>query len=162
MPLSKIDSDSLNSGVPTRAQLPAGSVLQVVANSYATQTSTTSGSPQPSGLSASITPSSASSKILVMIADPVRKGGTNITGMQFFVYRNGSNIFQPMTNFAYTNPSTADFSGLASFWYLDSPASLSAVTYALYFSVNNVGSGATAYTQIDGNNGYITLMEIAA
>jgi len=66
MPLSKIDSDSLNTGVPTRAQLPAGSVLQVVNATYATSTSNNTGTYADTGLTASITPTSASSKILVL------------------------------------------------------------------------------------------------
>ena len=75
MPLSKIDSNSLNSGVPTRAQLPAGSVLQVVnvqTGAVATGTTQTQNDdtiPQNTEgtefITLAITPTSASSKLKI-------------------------------------------------------------------------------------------------
>ena len=67
MPISTIPAAGLSSGVPTRAQLPAGSVLQVV-QTVKTSTFTTSSTSftDVTGLSVSITPTSASNKILVL------------------------------------------------------------------------------------------------
>ena len=48
-----------------KAALPTGSVLQVVQGSYSTQTTTTSTTYVTTNLSATITPTSASSKILI-------------------------------------------------------------------------------------------------
>lgn len=145
-----------------RSQLPTGSVLQVVSATYNTQVSNATGTLSATGLSATITPTSATSKVLVIVHDPMRMTGGTVSGFQTVLYKNGSALFYVMSNTGYANPSTADRSWIVSFNYLDSPASTSALTYALYFAQNS-GSG-TVYAQIDGtgNTGSITLMEIAA
>ena len=50
------------------ANLPTGSIVQVVQGTYATFTNSTSSSFEDVGLSAAITPSSSSNKILVKVA----------------------------------------------------------------------------------------------
>jgi hypothetical protein len=136
-----------------------GGILQVVQATYAVQTSSSSTTPTSTGLTASITPSSTSSKILVLVSNPMRRTGTTISGMAIYLYRNGSQVFQPMSNMGYSNPSSADISWMAGFNYLDSPASASSVTYAMYFAAN----AGTSYAQIDGggNNSSMILLEIA-
>ena len=60
----------VTSGTLPGTRLPANSVLQVVTATYNISTSTTSGTHADTGLTATITPTSASSKILVIsIAD---------------------------------------------------------------------------------------------
>ena len=66
MAISTIQNASLASGVPSAAKLPAGSVLQVVSAMQTTSFSTTSGTFTDIGLSASITPTSATSKIFII------------------------------------------------------------------------------------------------
>jgi len=134
-------------------------VLQVVQGTYATQTSVSGASWVASGLTASITPSSATSKILITITNPLRRTGSVVTGANLRIYRNGSSLWDPMTNIGWSNPSTSDISWLATFSYLDSPATTSATTYALYINVNSSG---TFYAQIDNNNATIILQEISA
>ena len=68
MPLSKIKTNSLATGAITSAIMPTGTVIQVVQGS--TTTASSHGSTTTltdTNLSASITPSSASNKILVTI-----------------------------------------------------------------------------------------------
>ncbi len=157
---SGISASALSGQVPD-ANAPSGSVIQVVSATYATQVSTSGGSYISTGLTASITPSNSSNKVLIVISDPMRKGGT-VQGINIALYRNGSSIYTPMSSFGYSNPSTADFSSLLSFSYLDSPSTTSATTYTLYFHANSSG---TAYAQIDNNSNNtanIILMEIAA
>lgn len=70
MPLDKIQSASLDTGVPTRAQMPAGSVLQVQVLQWSTQslrTGTLSNYIDAPGGSLTITTSVPNSKILVQI-----------------------------------------------------------------------------------------------
>ena len=55
----------------TTSQMPTGSVLQVVNATFTTASSTTSTSFQQSNLVASITPTSSSSKILILCSFPV-------------------------------------------------------------------------------------------
>ena len=83
MAISTIPAAGLSSGVPTRAQMPSGSVLQVVS---VTKTDTFVGTSVPdnggyfidvTGMSASITPISATSKILVMTT--LYQGVTTVT-----------------------------------------------------------------------------------
>jgi len=65
MPVSTIQNASLASGVPSAAKLPAGSVLQVV-NASNTARSTASAQTWTSAVSASITPTSSTSRILII------------------------------------------------------------------------------------------------
>ena len=86
MALSKIDSDSLNSGVPTRAQLPAGCMLQVVNSQSGVKASGTGTIPfdntipqQTEGnefFTLSITPTSASSKLRIEVLLNLDMGAT--------------------------------------------------------------------------------------
>ena len=170
MPVSQINSNSLASGVPARSNMPAGSVLQVVNAAYSTLTSTTSTSPIDTGLSASITPTSASSKILVLTSmyaqSYVTSGTARDTGGNFVLVRASTNIWNSNdVNFYIDGGTGATFSfnniNLWNLSYLDSPATTSATTYKVRFNsisgrtmiINNGGSVAPST---------ITLMEIAA
>ena len=67
MAISKIENNSLASGVPSTANLPAGTVLQVV-NAYdGAGSSTTSSSAVQLSPTVSITPLRASSKLLIFV-----------------------------------------------------------------------------------------------
>ena len=63
MALTKVQDGGLNL---TDAGMPAGSVLQVIVGTLSSSTTTTSTSLVDTGLTASITPSSSSNKILVL------------------------------------------------------------------------------------------------
>ena len=145
---------------------PAGSVLQVVSVTKTDSFSSSSGSfVDVTGLSVAITPSSTSSKILVMATVAV---GNAINNAQINLVRNGTNISQSTGGTA--NDTVAmDFPSsykLITYpiMYLDSPATTSAVTYKIQFNPNS----ATAYINVRGTDSYfgatssITLMEIAA
>lgn len=163
MPISQINSNSLASGVPARSNMPAGTVLQVVSNVYSTNVNITTQTWTSTGITASITPTSSTSKIYVMIANPMRRNdsvGTSY-GMGIALYRNGSSIFVPMTNMGYSNPVT----NMAESWmvginYVDSPATTSSTTYTMYFVCAT--SNGTMSSCVDANPATITLMEIAA
>ena len=130
-----------------------GKVLQVVSVTNTTQQTTTSGSYVAStGLTASITPSSTSSKILISVMSNVRssadaaytlyRGATNLAGAGSFVqiYAGGADIRQLMT-----------------INYLDAPSTTSATTYTLYFLA---GSGTAYINQEGSKQGQIILTEI--
>jgi hypothetical protein len=151
----------VQNGVITDANLPAGSVLQVVNATYSTQTSTTSSSYTDTGLTASITPSSASNKILVF---------ANITGMltvaaaqriKLNIVRGSTQLIEFEKNAGYLSSSLTEFGfGGSSASYLDSPATTSSTTYKVQFAQQTGSSGVF----ICGSNctSTITLMEIAA
>ena len=163
MPLSKIDSDSLNTGVPTRAQLPAGSVLQVVQSQVTASISTTSTSFVTSGLSASITPTATSNKVLAVLSGGGQYGaaGGNKNN-QTTIYRNAINLGSGSENsLSRLYIVSAELAVPHSASILDSPSTTSSTTYTAYFKA--VG-GVQVYFNVGGDSGVVTLtlMEIAA
>jgi len=135
--------------------LPAGSVLQVVQGVSTTLVSTTTSTNITSGVSASITPKFSTSKILIMFSSV---GYGNAAGSQLttYIYKNGSQLGSNYFGQQYGPSSGVEAN--VSFNYLDSPATTSATTYAVYF--NNTTGVGTVYLQ-NGSYGTITLMEIA-
>jgi hypothetical protein len=157
MPVSTIQNASLASGVPSAAKLPAGSVLQVVSSVYGTYpTTTTSTSFVTTGHTLSITPTSATSKILLIAHFQTFNSAANQGGNYTF-YRNGSNI--NANGFAEQNVSNNTWVTLA-MNYLDSPATSSAITYAVYYKLQ--GSGTLYYCGNTNEYCVLTAMEIAA
>jgi hypothetical protein len=119
---------------------------------------TTSSSYVSTGMSATITPTSASNKILVLHHAMLWQtnyyaGGTNVWTA---LYRNGSNLVSGSNWWLVNGPNTAY--GASAYTHLDSPASTSALTYAIYFKTN----GGDAAFNSDGNAGSIILLEISA
>ena len=140
-------------------QAAQSKVLQVVNATYSTQVSTTSGTFVTTGLTASITPLFSTSKIYVIANMPMSQptGGQNV---QITLFRNGSNI-APNTYLGALQTAGASY-GSACIALLDSPATTSSTTYAVY---GNCSSGYTAYfnsIQTGSSSSVITLMEIAA
>ena len=145
-------------GVPSSA-MPAGSVLQVVQGSLQTTAVSISSTYVSTGLSASITPTSASSNILVQISAWCRKEGSSYLGLR--LYRNASVISTFADGLLFTNNADTN-DGIGSFNYLDSPSTTSLTTYALYF--RNTPATGTVKINSDGTGlsySTITLMEIA-
>lgn len=133
-------------------------VIQIIAGTSTTAFSTTSSSFQTTNLSASITPSSSSNKVLVMVngqfiidtsaaagAVTVARGGTNILATQGFM-----------------NPTAtaANSFYMASYTYVDAPASTSALTYAVQIKSN--GTNTTEFPGTTNSTQSIILMEVVA
>ena len=149
-----------------KATLPTGSVLQVVSADYGTETSTTSTSFSDTGLTASITPTSSTSKILVMVCqNGVNKDAGNAGNAVRLNLLRGSTIILNISDLSsYTGSSVVNVTSNSAY-YLDSPATTSSVTYKTQFASRI--SGQVSIVQSYGSNaGYtrstITLMEIAA
>jgi hypothetical protein len=144
-----------------KATLPTGSVLQVVQGTLATASSTTSTSYVTTNLTASITPTSSTSKILVMASFEVSNGVTHWAYQT--IYRNNTTNISTTgsgnPSGTYSNSST-DFHGICNITILDSPATTSSTSYTLYQKSNTVGQSVQVMT--DSMPAYITLMEIAA
>lgn len=146
-----------NSSNPILKQ--TGSVLQVVQGTYSTQQTLTSTSFVSTGITASITPTSATSKILIIYNFSGLTVSTN--SLYSTIYRNASNLAG-----ACGFIETASGGGVLYFpntvTYLDSPATTSATTYTVYVRVSSstayIGSIASGANTIST----ITLMEIAA
>jgi hypothetical protein len=157
-----IAATQLTGTIPA-ARLAAGSVLQVVNVVKLTSFSTTSTSyVDITGLTASITPSSTNSKILVLVT--LARGGSNVGAINLL--RGATNLLQPTTVQGYssssTNYSASDGIAPAPIICLDSPSSVSAVTYTCQIKTNTgtiyIGNRSAADMEMVST---ITLMEIA-
>jgi hypothetical protein len=145
----------------TTTGFPAGSVLKVVNVTYSTSASTSSGSYQETGLTASITPSSATSKIAVVgTINGVGTGAIN-TGVTVSLYRGTSSTILAVGQYfaAFDTASTNNQLNVP-FVYLDSPNTTSSVTYGFAF-YKSTGTGSVS---VQGNSSVssVMLMEIAA
>ena len=137
-----------------------GKVLQVVQSTTTTSTTTTSGSYTDTALSASITPSSSSSKILVMVSTNcyANRVGSNTYGDWYHVLVRGSTELlstRSAVNFGTT--SWNDHMSSTPLLYLDSPATASSTTYKTQIKTSNA---SITYPQ-SGTTSVMTLMEIA-
>ena len=160
------DITGLAAGALPSNVIGAGAVLQVVSTTLTTSTSSTSTTDVSIGLSASITPSSASSKIFVMY----NLQGSTTNSLSATLYRGASTICTSTSSpslRAVTStfiPSTAGVSCLVtqSQNFLDSPATTSATTYEVKCNTN---AGTFYVNRNDGTSfgttSTITLMEIS-
>ena len=144
--------------------MPTGSVLQVVSGVSIARDTTNSTTFVASSLSASITPSSTSSKIFVIISTSGNTNNASNHWLKWTIYRDSTDLGGAITGSGMgqlrTTASGADVRGSITPSILDSPNTTSAVTYKLYFLVTN----SAATVEIPGTVGErrtITLMEIA-
>jgi len=143
------------------AQMPTGSVLQVVHGGTASQVTNNSQTFANSGLEASITPVSTSSKILVFISQNIHKGGINqIDQMQLNITRDGTQLVQWAAEVLHDNGGLGHFDIYASQTYLDSPSSTSSLVYRTQFR-RRLATSASMQVQYAASRSSITLMEIA-
>jgi hypothetical protein len=148
--------------VPTSA-LPTGTIKQVVTAVMANSFSTSSGSWVDTGFSATITPTSSTSKILILF----NSGGTSRPAVasecpRLQIVRGSSTFVYGASNLFYTTNSLDQSDWSSSFQYVDSPATTSSTTYKIQMQTRlnnscsmNVGASA-------GQNATLTLLEIAA
>ena len=140
-----------------------GGVIQTVQGTTTTEFLTTSSTYSDTNLTASITPQSSSSKILVIVTQPfyITRNSTNSWG--------GIRLLRGGTQLAVTNIGTATASnvsrdgGSATFCYLDSPATTSSTTYKTQGRTTN---GTSLYCNHNENISevqvsLITLLEIS-
>lgn len=130
----------------------AGSVLQVIQGSYNTEFSTTSSTFADTGITASITPTSATSKILVFYSVGYLCQDTNICGLQLL---RGATVLQSTVRAVSQSHSSYMHNE-----YLDSPATTSSTTYKIQANKNAGNAFLTCWNSQQPST--ITLMEIAA
>jgi hypothetical protein len=146
----------------------AGTVLQVVQATYATEVQVASTSYTDTGLSASITPTSATSKVLIVIAqqaETFRSTNSQVRG-DFRILNESTAIFTQVgvVGLSAGTPSSGTLvgHGMYSGVYLDSPATTSSVTYKTQAKLNTTSDSALLQIQGGGTSSSITLLEIAA
>ena len=159
-----------------KATLPTGSVLQVVSTTLTTgfSASVNNSFSAVTGLTASITPSSSSSKVMITITMTVgsdtnylnakiTKGGTAISGAVATTAGNrslGTSAAWPVQTYGTYDMTLS---------YLDSPATTSATTYGVQIGNNAAATVCVNQSQADDNiagrtrgTSTITVMEISA
>ena len=156
--MSKIYVDEIAGIASADTVAIPGHVIQVVSNSMVGRTQITSTSMITTHLTDTITPTSASSKILVLIqtAYSTEAGGRS---MNWTLYRDSTNLGHSTEGFGQGyNTGDLQRSGL-NISYLDSPNTTSAVTYTLY---GRSSTGATVEIPPGTNmQQQVVLMEIA-
>jgi hypothetical protein len=134
-------------------------VKQVVNVTYATQTSNSTTTYADTGLTASITPSSTNSKILVLVtqAEVTKSNGNANNAVGLRLLRGASTLTQLSASAAYTGTAIEN-RVTCSTVYLDSPATTSSTTYKTQFA-NNVAAAAV-FVQTGSAASTITLIEL--
>lgn len=142
----------------------AGNILQVVNATYATETSNSTSTFADTGLTATITPTSLSSKILILVNQTGLYKTSTSTWIALRLLRGSTTIINFEGGAGLNNATTGNGVGASSTCYLDSPNTTSATTYKTQFSSGN--NSNTVYI-CNSNAGIastatITLMEVAA
>ena len=151
-------------GMKWAAAAGGGKVLQVVQGTLTGAVSTTSTSFVDTGLSVSITPSSATSKVLIMYYHvfSVLKTSTTNAGGTINLLRGATDLQIPSnTANAYINGAsgTIELNIPFAVHYLDSPSTTSATTYKTQYKAE---SGTTMAASQTGKTQVIIAMEIGA
>ncbi len=149
-----------NGQVIPKAALPTGSVLQVVNSVLTTGASSSTSTFADTGLSATITPTSATSKILIFVHHTGLAKNVNDTYLALQLLRNSTFLIKIEGAVGYTGNSNTNYVSGTGTTYLDSPATTSATTYKTQFA--SVSNSANATFGTNGASSTITLMEIAA
>lgn len=140
----------------------SGKVLQVVQGTVTSNTSSSSSSYVDVSLSASITPSSATSKVLVLMSGVCYiEASSGTRNLHVQLVRGATSIAEqePALLSSY-NGSTGSLAGGISFSYLDSPATTSATTYKIQACMKDQTS--SFIFNYNSSLSSIVLMEIGA
>ncbi len=154
---------TVSGGVPAwSAPAGGGKVLQVVFGTTSTGVSVTSNTTfSDTGLTATITPSATSSKILIMTSQDLFKEAQTNSAINYRLLRGGTAIVDYPNAGVLFQDSAIRLGVLQSIVYLDSPNTTSATTYKAQFK--NYLAGGLAVAQADSNRpSNIVLMEIGA
>ena len=160
-----VTTAKINDGAITSAKLDSGLALgkigQVIYGSYNTQVSHTTTSYTDTGLSASITPSSTSSKVLVLVSQMlyVPDGVSSSTSGAIRINSNITSGLIAIGSILARYPATDRQQSQVPMYYLDSPNTTSATTYSTQVKLQ---AGARIDSQHNNEMSMITLMEVLA
>ena len=169
LPDGIVDTDMIAAAAVTAPKRGAGAILQVVQNSFSTQTNFNSTSYVDTGLNATITPSATSSKVLILGYIPVN---TSLFASPYNVYGWGFNIVRGSTEIktgtglqyyqavADSDISYTVFNQPHQPIFLDSPNTTSSTTYKIQAKESDVNSGVNICSS--SQTAEMILMEVAA
>ena len=174
LPDGIVDTDMLANGAVTATKRGAGAILQVVHVSFSTETAIASTTFTNTGLTASITPSSSSNKILVIVSQNLQFARSNTSasgGMKVIKLVSGGSDQDIYEAQATSNPTlgiqvNAHGSGIiarmnACVNILDSPSTTSSVAYRVQAAAGTTSDNGSVVAQEEDTPSHITLMEVA-
>ena len=152
-----------NGSAWTSAALPAaGKILQVVQGTTSTEVISTVTSDTDTTLTANITPSATSSKILVLVEQAGCGKRSGNSWLNLKLVRGSTTIITFCTFAAYTGTTTDNMIGTISTSFLDSPSTTDQTTYKTVMSTGN--TPISLFVQADdagAQTSTITLIEVA-
>ncbi len=159
-------------GLKWAAPTGGGKVLQVVQATNATEISIQSTSFTDTNLTGSITPSSASSKILVMVSQNSQVvgdignvgGSTRLMRDATTVYSIDANGYNALySNYATLSaPTSGSIIAMITYSYLDSPATTSSITYKTQSKIFSTANSRAIKHQVESVQSNLILIEIGA
>ena len=152
---------STATGLKWAAVAAGGKVLQVVAATTTTLTSNSTSTMADTTLTATITPTLNTSKILVLVSQngTLKTVANSQNALRLRLVRGATSLATFGQYHLWTN-TTLDLIGSTSFSYLDNPATTSATTYKTQFQ--NENNGASVTVQAESVSSSIVLLEIGA
>ena len=137
-------------------------ILQVVSAAYSTQTSSSTTSYADTGLSVSITPSSSSSKVLIIVdqAGCYKSTGSSGSALNLKLLRDSTDLVQFLHAGGFTNTNSDLIFGNTGYVYLDSPATTSAITYKTQLA--NSTAASAVFVQVNSAVSTIAALEVSA
>lgn len=157
--MSTLFVDTINEKTTGNGIIIPGHVLQVVQGTTTTESSTTSTAFVDSGLSVTITPTSSSSKILIM-SDFGTSSADSTGGMIIQLLRGSTTLFY--RGVSYKGGTTVLYNN-ASLNHLDSPSTTSATTYKVQYRTQASSSQSIinpSYGGFTNPTSHIIAMEI--
>jgi len=165
IPQGNVANASLGAVTSLPAAIPTGSVLQVVqAITTTAVTHVSDGGQVDTTLTASITPSATSSKILVLISqnNKVERGGAVLLNYELRLFRDSTEVEYWDSVCAEECQNDGSFYGSNhAYHFQDSPSSTSSITYKTTGKIVSSGGGRTVAFQNGSAPSTMTLMEIA-
>lgn len=133
-------------------------VVQIVTATTSTTGTSTSNVYADTGLTATITPTSASNKVLVLVFQSGVGKNTGNTYCQIKLVRGVTDLIVITGDAGLNGGASSNFVGTCSAVYLDSPATTSATTYKTQFASG--ANIANAFVQADSSVSTICLIEV--
>ena len=164
---AKIDTMAASklTGSIASSSMPTGSIVQIVSQNFTTGASTTTyGAFVATGKSVSITPTSASNKILLLGSIPIHASGISGGSHAIFsIFRggvaSGTNLGHSQFGMGQVYSTSGDNIAMLSLNHIDTPATTSSVTYEIGLTQRNPGITQTNLC-VNNETYNITLMEI--
>ena len=135
-------------------------ILQVVSSTRTTQATFSSSTPATTGLTATITPQSSDSKILIVGSFAGCNKQSSDTGLNLWLYRATTQLILCCYNVGSIS-SGSQTNSHASAIYLDSPSTTSATTYTVY-GASAANSSFAIMNHTGTPTSTLTLLEVSA